>query len=353
MPGLGYAIDAPEAIAAREKPTNWPMALLVALTLPVPGDWDADLGPVLDQDNVGACVAFSSTSVRSYQEKIDEGGWRFDSPAAFLAYDWLKNGHGSYPGDGYNGEGSWPLACWTLAKAEGLPGADGKARRIAAYYQLTGSPGDQAWIDTQIQVLLQFGPVTVSSAWPANWWVANSANGFLPYPSGTAGAHQYVRKGFWLKGPVGPLSSGMSPTGRYWRHRNSWGTYGKTDKFGRTGEFLLPFEADWQYPNLKINEVWKTVDIKDAPAPPPPPPLQGDAMRAYDRQPRIFDLPLGTQFYRTDAVTPLVKLSKAAVGLYSGHAIDSASYEVVITTGGVMQAAIVRRAACKNVRNWA
>jgi hypothetical protein len=268
MPSLGYLIDDPLAIAAREKPENWPMQLLVPTSVPVPDDFDTDCGPTLDQDGVGACVMFSATSVRSYQEKADELGWKFSSQSAFVGYKWLKNGHGAYPGDGApDAEGSYPLAVWTLAKVEGIPGSDGIGRKIAAYYQLRGTPGDQAWIDTQIQVLLQYGPVTVSSAWPNNWWTADAKTGLLPYPAGIAGGHQWVRKGYTLKGPVGPISAGLSPTGRYWRNRQSWGQYGATDRFGRSGEFLTPFEGDSAYYNLQIGEVWKTLDVIDHPKP--------------------------------------------------------------------------------------
>src|SRR5512137_1744308 len=135
MPSLGYLIDHPDAIAAREDARNWPAELLVPTSVPVPDDFDTDCGPTLDQDGVGACVAFSATSVRSYQEQIDEGGWKFDTPSAFEAYKWLKNGHGAYPGDGIEGEGSFPKAVWQMALVEGIPGADGKARKISAYYQ--------------------------------------------------------------------------------------------------------------------------------------------------------------------------------------------------------------------------
>ena len=341
-PALGSLIDDPLAIAARENSANWPMELLVPTALPVPDDFDTDCGPVLDQGSVGACVAFSATAVRSYQEKLDEGIWAFNSASAFQTYDWLKHGHGAYPGDGIpNTEGSYPLAVWQMAKVEGIPGIDGKPRQIEAYYQLKGTPGSVDWIDIQIQVLLQFGDFTISAAWPNNWWSANSATGLLPYPSGVAGGHMWVRKGFWLKGPTGSLSNGLSQSGRYWRHRQSWGTYGKTDKFGRTGEFLLPFEADAGYPNLGINEVWKTVDIIDAPTPGGP-----DVIPAIDKVPRLLSIPVGTQFYTPDTNEPLVKLGGTAPArVYSPFAVSATQYAVVISTGGVQQEARVNRAA--------
>jgi hypothetical protein len=350
MHSLGYVIDHPLAVAARTSPRNWSALLLVPIAVPVPDDFDEDLGPVLDQDGIGACVAFSAASVRSWQEWYDEGRWAFNNASAFLGYDWLKHGHGAYPGDGVDAEGSYPLAVWTLAKVEGLPGADGLARKIAAYYQLQGAPGSAAWIDLQIQVLLQYGPVTVSSAWPNNWWTCPSS-GLLPYPSGHAGGHQYVRKGFWLKGPVGPLASGLSPSGRYWRHRQSWGAYGRTDKFGRSGEFLTPFEADAAYPNLQIGEVWKTLDIIDYPKPEPAMTLPIYNAAPFDQR---VDLAAGTQLYATDGTTPLVKIGLAgAWGVRSPFAVSATKRLVRITTLGITQGAIVATAACSNMAPFA
>jgi hypothetical protein len=261
--GLGCLIDDPLAIAARTDPRNHNMADLITADVPVPDSLDYDLGPVLDQDGIGACVAFAATSIRSHQEHIDEGAWAFDTDSAFTAYEWLKHGHGAYPGDYVQGEGSYPKAVWTLAKDEGIPGRDGKPRRIAAYYQLQGDPGSEAWVATRQQVLLQYGPVSVSSAWPGNWWSCGTS-GFLPLPRGVAGGHMFVCKGFWLKGPVGSVADGRSPTGRYWRYRQSWGdAYARKDQYGRGGEFLLPFESDTSYPVFGTGgECWKTIDIK-------------------------------------------------------------------------------------------
>lgn len=340
MPSLGCLINDPLAVAAREDPRNFSMASLITADVPVPDTFDWDLGPVLDQDGVGACVAFAATAIRSGQERIDEGSWEFDSVSAMKTYGWLKKGHGAWPGDGIpNVEGSYPQAVWKMARVEGIPGKDGTARRIAAYYQLQGTAGSADWIDTQLQVLLQYGPVSVSSAWPNNWWTCGSS-GLLPWPSGNAGGHMFVKKGFLLTGPKGPASVGKSPTGRYWRYRQSWGSnYSRRDRFGRVGEFLLPFEADVAYPIFgEGGEVWKTIDIKgDDPTP------EAQMVPAKDKTARMLRLAAGVQLFDISSGAPLVKMSSAAT-VHSPFAVSTTQYAVVITTGGVQQLARVNTA---------
>lgn len=338
MPSLGYLIDAPEAIAARTDPRNYSMAALITADVPVPDELDHDLGPVLDQDGVGACVAFAATSVRSWQERQDEGTFEFTTDSAFTTYRWLKEGHGAFPGDGIDAEGSYPSAVWQMAKMEGVPGADGHARKIAAYYQLQGTPGSAQWIATRLQVLIQFGPVTVATPWPTNWWDCGTS-GILPYPSGIAGAHMYTCKGYTLVGPKGALALGMSPSGRYWKYRQSWGeaAYRRRDGYGRAGEFLIPFEADASYPNSfgGNGEVWKTVDMAgDDPTPSP----TGGSVKVTDSVPQLVDLPAGRQLYLVDGVTKLTTMSAAAANVYSPAGGPTAAMRyVVITTGGVRQ----------------
>lgn len=350
MPGLGYLIDHPAAIAARNDPRNWPLELLVPVAVPVPDEFDTDCGPTLDQDGTPACVAFSATSVRAYQERIDEGAWAFSTTSATRAYSWLKNGHDAWPGDGApDGQGSYPLAVWKMAKQVGIPGIDGVGREIAAYYQLQGTPGDPAWIDTQVQVLLQYGPVTVSSAWPGNWWTV-PADGHVPAPAGIVGAHQWVRKGYRLNGPLGLPSNGLSPTGRYWANLQSWGPYGHTDKYGRSGTFYTPFEGDHNWSQMQIAEIWKTIDVDEYPNPTPEPtdmtlPIYNGA--AFDQ---AVDIAAGTQVYHTDGTTPLTRFSAAAVAVRSPFAISAARRLIRVTTGGVVQSGIVAMSACTNMR---
>jgi len=339
MPSLGYLYDRPEAIAARTDPRNYNMADLIVTEVAILDDLDHDLGPTLDQDGVGACVIFGVTEVRMWQEFIDEGTFEFDNNSAFTGYKWLKEGHGAWPGDGINAEGSIPLYGWQLAKLEGIPGIDGNPRKIDAYWQLMGEPGSPEWIETQLQVITQYGPVTVASAWPGNWWSCGPS-GILPYPQGTAGGHQWVKKGYWFTGPKGQLAQGMSPSGRYWRMRQSWGdVYQRADRFGRKGEWLLPFEADGTYPNFWTGEIWKTTDIKgDDPTP------GGNMVPAKDKVARLVNVPANTPLYDIETGAALVKLS-ASAKLYSPFSVNATQYAVIVTTGGTQQLVRVNKAA--------
>jgi hypothetical protein len=226
-----------------------------------------------------------------------------------------------------------------MARSVGVPDDTGTGRKISAYYQLRGTPGSAAWIETIIQTILQWGPVTVSGPWPNNWWSCGPT-GILPYPQGLAGGHQWVRKGYTLVGPKGSLALGMSPSGRYWRERQSWGeaAYRRRDRFGRAGEFLIPFEADANYPNWAIGEVWKTVDVDEYPTP-------GGAVKITDSTPKLVTLPEGRQLYQVDGVTPLVKMSSTVTGVYSPAGGPTATQRyVVVTTGGVRQQVVVAAA---------
>ena len=336
MPSLGYLIDEPLAVAARTDPRNYNMADLIVTEVPIPDELDHDLGGVLDQNGRGACVAFAATSVRSYQEHdLDEGTWEFNTDSAFLTYDWLKQGHGAFPGDGIpNVEGSFPSAVWQMAKVEGIPGKDGIPRKIESYWQLKGTPGTPEWFQTQLQVLVQFGPVTEATPWPNNWWDCG-VSGILPFPAGIAGAHMYVKKGYTLIGPKGPLASGMSPSGRYWKKRQSWGeaAYRRRDKYGRAGEFLIPFEADASYPNAfgGNGEIWKTIDkLGDDPTP------GGDMVPAKDKTARLISVPANTQMFDIETGAPTTKIG-TATKLYSPFMVNTTQYAVILTTGGVQQ----------------
>ena len=344
MNGTGYAYEHPVAQAARDNPANWSIDVLMAgePDRAVPTTFDCDLGPTINQGALGACVAFAATGVKAWHEREDEGVWRFTTPTALVAYDWLKRGHGSFPGDGIpDVEGSYPLAVWKLARAEGIP-STAQPRKITAYYQLA-TPEDadlEAFIAQVQQVIIAFGPVTVSRPWPANWFDDPGPDGIPPPPFGVNGGHMFVRKG-WTTGPKS-TASGFSPTGRYWRNRQSWGSWGRLDSFGRDAEFLTPFEND------VVREAWKTVDLIDFPKPPAP---EAPTVTIYDAAPRdqLADLPLGTQLYRLDG-TPLVKLSSGGQAVWSPFATSATRRAVRISTGGVVQLALVASGDCRNLR---
>src|SRR5512139_4047280 len=96
--GLILPDEHPRAKAAYEDPRNWPLSLLmegVAYQVP-PAEYTCPgVRPnALDQDGIGACVAFSGVGIKDTEERIDQGAWLYDNPSAFLAYDRLKHGWG-------------------------------------------------------------------------------------------------------------------------------------------------------------------------------------------------------------------------------------------------------------------
>ena len=66
--------------------------------------------------------------------------------------------------------------------------------------------------------------------------------------------------------------------------------------------------------------------------------------------PKLVDLAIGAQLYRLDGTTPLVTLSSGGTGLWSPFASGS-NRAVQISTGGLVQLALVRAADCANVRD--
>jgi hypothetical protein len=267
MPSLGYLIDAPQAIASQQSPRHWPMALLLADRVyaePPPSYMSPHVGPyALDQDGLGACVAFAACTIWNAAQHADWGDWRFvsgkfgtptvgDPTGAYLAYKWLKIGtpDGSFPGDGQPGlEGSWPEAVWKMAVAYGLPDKFGVLHKATAYYaqQLAG-PEDWEIVKATI---MQFGPVNVASMWPGNWFGDPVGPKYLrPAPGGAAGAHSYTVAGW-------ETYEGEE----YVTCLNTWGGWGSPQ-----GIFRFPVKWLYSAP-LGPQIAWKLVDRKDAPTP--------------------------------------------------------------------------------------
>lgn len=338
-PALGYLDDHPSAIASQTSPHHWDMALMMAgvPTLPIPSRWlSPDLRPTaLDQDGIGACVAFAATTIRDAQDFTDWGKHLYATGSngttksgAFLAYDWLKHGHGTFPGDGIpDVEGSYPEAAWKLARAEGIPDATDKPHRITAYYaHAFESDADLAFLQG---VLLAWGPVNVASPWPANWMAAPSgANHLMPSPVGRAGGHSYTIVGWETYGGV-----------MYLTCMNSWGFWG-------SAQGLFRFPADWLYQlPLGPQVIWKTVDEKDGLAMP---------LTLTDKVSRILDTHVGAPLLSTaNPATVLTTVKSGELGIASAAALTSgttAYYAVIVSVGGVIQLAALKQSDATNVR---
>ena len=355
MPSLGYLIDHPKAIASQQSKTHYPMALLLR-GLPVGVPPARYLCPeatpyAFDQNGLGACVAFAATTIWNAMEHKDWGRWLFGtgnySPptGSFLAYKWLKNGtpDGSWPGDGIDSEGSYPEAVWKMAVRYGLPDLSGKVHKATAYYASPLANADDLLLLQQI--LMTNGPVNIATMWPAAWFKPPVGPLYLASTNlGSSGsAHSYTIIGWETYNGVVYLTL-----------QNSWGPEWPIGN--DMGIFRVPASVFYAWP-MGPQVIWKITDRLDAPVPPPPDPkppvpLKGDAVRVYDRKPRLVTVAAGTQLYRPDSVTAFVKLSKRVVDAYSPFAVDAASYALPVVTGGASQLAVVRKNKCTNVHDY-
>jgi hypothetical protein len=347
--GTGYAWKHPDALAAATNLKNWTFTTLLAGTTVVPyqqlPDFDWDCGPTLNQGSEPACTRFGVTAVRNYQELLDEGSAPFTSAEALQSYKYLKWGDpsGVWPGDGipYAG-GDIPLNVWKYEQLIGSVGPDGKNRKIGPYYQLDKTPSDtdQSWLDEFFNVMHDFGPVTVSSAWPTNWFPDPAPSGVMPNPSGATAGHMWAVKGKkTINGVI------------YARCRQSWGDgWGVVDTHGHGGEFLIPVAQFALVYILGLAECWKTVDILgDHPTPLP----EVGMLPVYSIAPAYVDLAIGVQCFKEDGKTPLVKVSSGGAGRFSPGLAYAGQRAVEINTGGIRQYAVINSVNCTNVRPFA
>ena len=343
---LGYAIDHPLAVASQTSDKHWPMTLLMRDVPPVaaPAHYvHPDLSPTaLDQtapnpygEGNGTCVAAAGETIKQAQEHADWGQWLFSTDSQFTAYHWLKRGtpDGSFPGDGIpNVEGSYPEALWKMALAYGLPAASGQLHKISAYYSHPfGGPAD---LDFLKQVILAYGPVNFAIPWPGNWFGAPPAPDYRftgIYPS--AGGHS-ITVGGWDDEADGTWLVAVQTWGTHWT--NEQGIY--------------RFRAEWLYTQpLGPQLMWKTVDIKDAPAPPPPTP-EGPMLTVVDRVGRLVDSAVGKPIYALDGTTVLSPLKSGELGLASPALLSGGYYAILASVNGVLQLAALKAADCTNVR---
>lgn len=345
----GYLYTHPDAIASQTSKRNWAMSLLVSGEPVIPSRWmDPHARPnALDQNGLGACVAFAACTIWDAQEHKDWGRHLFvtgdygtpdsGSPTgAFLAYRNLKRGFGSYPGDGIpNAEGSYPEQVWKMALSVGLPDKDGKRHKASAYYAQTIT--DRTSLDVVRRTIMAHGPVNIATPWADNWFkVPVGPQYTMPLPSSSIRyGHSYTCVGWETYGGV-----------IYLTMQNSWGNWGSP-----MGLFRYP--ASWLYSSpLGPQVAWKTVDYKDAPTPPTPQP-EGPMLALVDKTARTVDSTIGKQLWRADGTTPLVKLSSGVIKLASPAAYKNTAgtlfYSIVISSGGVPQLAWVKAADVSNI----
>jgi hypothetical protein len=360
--GTGYAWKHPQAALAAASPTNWKFRHLLAGATLTPyqqiPDFDYDLGPVLNQGSSPACTRFSVTGIRNYQEKQDGApDFPFDSAEALLSYQRLKSGYGAWPGDGIPyAAGDIPLNVWRYEQLVGSQDAAGEFHTIANYYQDDAYSGqtEQQWLDEFFNVMLLAGPVSVSSGWPNNWMPDPAPSlGVMPTPGGASAGHQWAAKGKKTLTAAQMAQIGYpSLSGIMVRNRQGWGWpgWGIVDSFGRGGEFLIPVEWFAYTTQLGLHECWKSVDKPGEWPAPPAPPEPAMTVKLIG-SPQLVDLAVGTQCYqRADGTTPLVTIKSGGTGVFSPGAFSTTQLVVRISTGGIVQEAIVNATDAKNAR---
>lgn len=211
------------AIESPPDERDWPIDLLYATegiepdaaapSYLVPSPWP----PVLNQGSSPMCVAYSSSTLKAWQDVRDTGPSDFDEPAFFRAIG------GTVYGAVVRDALARLLTVGYPVVSLGQP----ERHRIAAYYAV---PVTREAICSAIAA---FGPVLLSVRWPRSWF--RPVAGVLPAPTEIAGGHAIVAVGW---------------DGRGLRIRNSWGT-----GWGLSGDAWIP----WAYLG-QVRESWKAID---------------------------------------------------------------------------------------------
>ncbi len=346
--GLGYLHGHPLELASRANPRRWDISLLLGTVGPVavPAHYICPDAPpsALDQDGIGACVAFSGTNVRQAQDHADWGKWLYGSgtwtgsgasTGAYLAYWYLKHGtpDGSWPGDGIPDiDGSWPEAFLRMALAYGVPDMEGRPHRISAYY--AGNLADAADLLSLKQAVVTFGPVVFGIPWPNTWMRNPPAPDYeMPFATDMVGGHAIACVGW-----------DDDADGTWLVFVNTWGQW--TDARG-----TFRVRADWLMAAPFGPQVyWKAVDVPDAPTPPAPEDAVITAAPDTAATPWdvLLDLRAGCAITASDGRA--VPLRSGGAGVWSPFATDTTRRAVRFSSGGIAQLGTVALADCSNMR---
>jgi hypothetical protein len=222
--GLGALPDAPDErdypISALYASEDLTASVVLPASYAAPG-----MPPVLDQHATPMCVAYSSSSMKAWQDRRDqERFFDFDEPAFFAAIGGTANGARVRDAMERMRSAGYPVA----------GSGDPTHHRIAAYYAV---PRDAATVKAAIHDL---GPIVLSTPWYRSWF--HPVAGVLPRPDTQVGGHAIVAYGWDQRGL---------------RLRNSWGA-----DWGVGGDCWMPdpFVA-------QISGAWKAVDAIEHPIP--------------------------------------------------------------------------------------
>jgi hypothetical protein len=177
--------------------------------------------PILNQGSTPECVAYSSSAMKSWQDKRDQlHYYDFAEHVFFVAIGGTSAGaqvrwamdrmlHYGYP----------------LASSSPRPGE----HKIAAYYAVPATP------TALRQAIYDFGPVVLSTLWYRSWFHPHS-DGTLPPPDTEVGGHALLAVGW---------------SGDKIRLRNSWGA-----GWGQGGDCYLPGAY-----LSRARGGWKAIDV--------------------------------------------------------------------------------------------
>ena len=192
--GLGALPDAPDE-------RDYPLSALYAsegltASVSLPASYAArGMPPVLNQRATPMCVAYSSSAMKSWQDKRDqERFFDFDEPRFFSEIGGTANG-------------AYVRAAMERLRLYGYPVVgirDPGDHRIAAYYAVSRD------LSTIKAAIFDLGPVVVSTPWYRSWF--RPAAGVLPRPDTQVGGHAIVAYG-WDARASASATHGAAPGG--------------------------------------------------------------------------------------------------------------------------------------------
>lgn len=184
----------------------------------------ANRPPILNQGNTPMCVAYSTSSMKSYQDRDDQAPtkwWNFDEPTFFRAI-------------GGGPQGAYLRTAMDRMLKVGYPVVSTtphpESHKIKAYFAVAKD------ILAIKQAIFSLGEIVLATPW-YNSWFRPDANGMLPKADYTVGGHAIVADGW-------DDHYGL-------RLRNSWGS-----AWGLSGDCFMPYA----YVLHAVWEFWKAQD---------------------------------------------------------------------------------------------
>jgi len=246
---MGSLAPSDEAIVAATELSPY-VTVALPVSLPATVDYRSLMGPIRDQAERGACVAFACVAVREYLERV-AGSEELDLSEQFV-YWWCKerdgipNAHGTYPHlgmecleeTGVPSEEVWPYNPHEIPEDEGQgpppEGAEEQATpfRIARIIELNPHSVQD------IKTCLADGKV-VAFAIPvfSSWYHSEASRRFgkitMPLPDD-------AREGGHSMCIVGYVDDEAAPGGGYFIVRNSWVPWGGQSTWGQ-GYGSIPY----------------------------------------------------------------------------------------------------------------